>query len=127
MNCCAYKHEIELNQKSADQDLFNKQINQNKEEEVKRLLAEISHLESLIKSKEVDIEALNVTAEEQKVKIGEIKKAHTIEINDLKQKFNEKAEHLLFKNEALNDKIKELSEKIDLQEAVIQNFKSILK
>ena len=34
MNCCAYKHENEFNQKSADQDLFNKQINQKNEEEV---------------------------------------------------------------------------------------------
>ena len=43
MNCCAYKHENEFNQKSADQDLFNKQINQKNEEEVKKLMAEISH------------------------------------------------------------------------------------
>ena len=75
----------------------------------------------MIKSKEVDIEALNVTTEEQKVKIGELKNAHLIEINDLKQKFNEKAENLLYENKALNEKIKELGEKIDLQEAFIQN------
>ena len=45
----------------------------------------------------------------------------------LNKKFNEKAENLLSENEALNQKIKELAEKIDLQEAVIKNFKSILK
>ena len=65
-------------------------------------MAEILNLKSLIKSKEVDIEALNVTTEEQKVKIGELKNAHLIEINDLKQKFNEKAENLLYENKALN-------------------------
>ena len=65
-------------------------------------MAEISHLKSLIKSKEVDIEALNVTAEEQKVKVGELKNEPLIEINDLKQKFNDKAENLLYENKALN-------------------------
>ena len=43
-----------------------------------------------------------MTAEEQKVKVGELKNEPLIEINDLKQKFNDKAENLLYENKALN-------------------------
>ena len=54
MNCCAYKHEDEekLQHKGTDQDILKNNIDE-KNVEIKRLMAEISNLKTLIKSTEV--------------------------------------------------------------------------
>ena len=92
MNCCAYKHEDEdkLLYNGTDQDILKNDINE-KNKEIKGLMAEIANLKNLIKSTEVEIDAINVTAKEQEVKIGKLLKAHETEKDDLKHDFDEKS------------------------------------
>ena len=92
--------EDKLLYKDTDQEILKNNINE-KNEEIKRLMAEISNLKNLIKSTEVKINAINVTAKEQEVKIGELINAHETEKDDLKHDFDEKSEHFFSENRRL--------------------------
>ena len=72
----------------------------------------MSNLKNLIKSTEVKIDAINVTAKEQEVKIGELISAHETEKDDLKHDFGEKSEHLFSENKRLKKENENLNEEI---------------
>ena len=135
LHCCAYRH---------DEENKSEQINKEKDK-IKKLEAEIYSLKIKINEKEEELKILINHEKELEEKINALKLYKQDEINRINDKVDqliqenefikeennrlkaEKARFLIQINNKDSDEMKDLSEKINLQESVIQKFKSMLK